>query len=183
MKFIQTLFSFLSIYLFLSVIVFFITCSLWLSSYISSVPTQQVARVTVGVSEQSGSPFVYYNTASSNALLAAVSRGVQQPKKDETSVLSATSTVVIATFDKVTLHEVLVPVGFSSMYRLRSVTDASGQTLFEQKETLLDKLYFTVLSGYLKREQQHFSLFASDKEETYTISVKENELYVTKNEN
>jgi hypothetical protein len=184
MKLIQTIIAFLSLYLFIGVFVFLGLCAAWLSTYVSDIPEQKIAVVTVGAMEGTAAPIVYYDTATTHALAAVVTRGIEQKGEKQQAVLAARSSVIISTFEKVTLSEKFVPLGFKTMYRLQEAVDSQGEVLYARPSSWIDALFLKLLQNEIKVEKQYVTLLATEKDQSYTVVVRENELVVkSTNEN
>jgi len=180
MKFIKTMVAFLFLYSFVALIGITLVLSYWLSLFTPDNPAHVVAKVDVSAIEETSASFDYTGNTESNALTTVITRGVESPGFSGPAVLSARSTVLIATFDKVSLSEQLVPLGFKTLYRLRDVRDATGKEIYVRKNSFIDDVLFKFATDFLKLESEHVSLVAYDKDVKYTITAFEEKLFVSK---
>lgn len=170
MKFIQTIIAFFVIYLFVGSLSLLIIMGAWLSSYIPTVPRQQIANVVVDGMQYSGATFQYTPIKSTNALVALVARDVPQEQSSVSKeVLSARSTVLFATYTEISLSERLIPLGFAKMYRLEKVVTADGITVFERKSSWVDTVAELLVGKDIARGFQQASFIATEANQEYKV--------------
>ncbi len=181
MQFIKTIIAFFFLYVFVGAIAGIIVFCAWLTSFSSDASRQLVGKVIVTAVEPNiGAEYTYYKKDAPNAFKTMVTRGDIKPGTGEQAVLAARSTVLVASYTKVTLADWLVPLGFRTMYKLTSVRDAGGKTVFHQEDPILsiiEQVGANHFSSFFTVNTESLPLVASSTPATYTIVVDDNGLH------
>lgn len=181
MQFIKTIIAFFFLYVFVGVIAGIVVLCVWLTTFSSDASRQLVGKVTISATEPNvGAEYTYYKKDAPNAFETMVSRGNIEIGTGEQAVLAARSTVMVASYTKITLADWLVPLGFRTMYKLSNVRDATGKTIYQQHDPILSFIKDTgtsAFSPFFAVDVQALPIVASSTPATYTIVIDTNGLH------
>jgi len=173
MKTIRVIIAFLSIYLFVSALLFIIFFGVWLARYYPDSSMQEVARVTATAPSNGRSVSLFdvsQQVKGTNCLLNTVTRA-SNAQSELAPLVSAETTSIFILYKRFLLNEKLVPLGYMSMVQLSAITDSEGKTLYSRPVGIIDSFFEALLGRYITRRDSTITLVAQETTKTYTVTI------------
>lgn len=153
-------------YLFIGVIVFLVVGSVWLSRFSPDLPTNKIASITVEKQVLGVSRINFAEVSNATALSTMLSRG-NLTKEKQIQEFSTESQAIFVTYEKIRLPTQFVPLGFTTLYRIRGITNASGDKSYNLEKDTIDQIF----AKFGMTERETVTVLARDRTTSYTVLV------------
>lgn len=172
MKLVQITLAFASIYLFLSSVVFTLLFCVWLGGFHADMSQRPFAQVTENGAQDNRITLVYKeNTKDSSFMDMARIKSEEEDFQTISLEEQIPSSSFFLQYKKGVVSSALVPLGFTTLYKLEKVTDAEGKVLYIKKDSIVESLYQKLFGKNIGWTTETLSVVATDEVKTYTITA------------
>lgn len=166
MKLIRIIIALLPIYLFIASVVCLVMLLVGLSRYTPDLPTNTVAQISASPEVLGISTINYEEVKSVSALSTLLTRGKTLTPK-HTRTFTASSETLFVTYERIRIKTQFVPLGFTMLYRISSISAANGDTLFAAKPDLVDSL----MNSLGTADTLTIPILARPRATSYTVTI------------
>ncbi len=163
MRFIQIIFAFVSVYLCISVFIVLISFFSWMNTF--HINSQNEPMQIVKTNLDNATIYIMENKSNSALLtLLKLSKMQTVSKVAETS-----GTTLFIMYEKGSVDASLVPLGFTTLFRISSISDQNGKKIYVAENSILDVLARKVFARKITWSNEILPIVASSQSKSYTV--------------
>jgi len=171
MRNIRVIIAFLGIYAFVFAVAIVVGFCLWLSRYspdssLQPMLTMSATALSGTTAKLSGKLAVGGVTALSSTITR-----INDTQPGRSIAFERQTPVMFVSISRVTFSEQLVPLGYFSMARITSITDANGEVVYQSPNSIVDFVYGKLLlQNFCDVYEQALTLVAKTNPTSYTVT-------------